>query len=346
MNHRFIVFALVWAFASLTLAQSPEHENGTANASEIPRCQVIPIAAHQVSFQIEGVEKFRWDFSDDYPRPFFYPFRGPSGEMLTRMGHPGAPDHDHHQSIWFANNRVNGFDFWANGKQTKIRQRQWYAYEDGQDEAIMGCRLDWIDPDGVSLMQQELIAAIVPMENNEYAMELQFTLTPTRPGATVELDKTNFAFLAIRVAKTISAQFGGGVITNSEGQVGEHDIFGKSARWVDYSGPVGVGEGESRISTVEGITCFDHPSNHHYPTPWHVRDDGWIGAAVNLNEGITLDAETSLTLRYLLHAHRDSYQHEKATSVHEVFALRPGFVLSKGTKPGFQYEIKRASPQP
>ncbi|MCP4885693.1 MAG: AAA domain-containing protein, partial [Planctomycetaceae bacterium] len=34
--------------------------------------------------------------------------------------------------------------------------------------------------------------------------------------------------------------FGGGKLTNSDGQQGESRIFGKPAQWVDYSGPVAV----------------------------------------------------------------------------------------------------------
>ena len=312
-----------------------------SDAGEVRRCEVIPVADHQVSFQIEGVEKFCWNFGESYPRPFFYPFRGPSGAMLTRMGHPGAPDHDHHQSIWFANNKVNGLDFWGNNKHTTIRQRQWFAYEDGDDEAIMACVLGWMDPDDNAIMQQELVAAIVPMDDSEHALEIQFTTSPTGSQTKVELEQTNFAFLPVRVAKTISAHFGDGGLSNSEGQLGEKDIFAKSARWMDYSGPVAVGEGPPRTSTIEGITFFDHPSNRNYPTPWHVRDDGWMGAAVNLEQGITLDKNTSLTLRYLLHAHRGAYDHDKATVVHQAFAERTGFVVSKGTKKNYQYEVKR-----
>ena len=75
-----------------------------------PRCQIVPLAAHQVSIQIDGEEKLRWNAGRDYPRPFFFPFNGPSGHSLTRMGHPGAPNHDHHQSVWFAHNKVLGIE--------------------------------------------------------------------------------------------------------------------------------------------------------------------------------------------------------------------------------------------
>ncbi len=36
------------------------------------------------------------------------------------MGHPGAPNHDHHRSIWFAHNKLLGIDFWSD----RTRQRE------------------------------------------------------------------------------------------------------------------------------------------------------------------------------------------------------------------------------
>ena len=78
-----------------------------------PRCQIVPLPDFQASFRIAGRERLRWHFNPHYPRPFFYPFIGPSGESLTRMGHPGAPNHDHHRSIWFAHAVAGGEDFWS-----------------------------------------------------------------------------------------------------------------------------------------------------------------------------------------------------------------------------------------
>ncbi len=67
------------------------------------------------SFQIDGHERLRWYFGTDYPRPFFHPLVGPSGSSLTRIGHPGAPNHDHHLSIWFAPPQGDRRRFLGNG---------------------------------------------------------------------------------------------------------------------------------------------------------------------------------------------------------------------------------------
>jgi len=312
-------------------------------AQSIPRCEVLPIDGHSVSFQIDGIERFKWNYSEQYPRPFFYPFCGPSGARLTRMGHPGAPDHEHHQSIWFAHHSVNDLNFWANDSGTTIRQKQWYVYQDGEEMAILAVALGWFSPQGTEIMQQDLVAAIISMDSDEFALEIQSTFRPAANLDSVVLGKTNFGFLAIRVAKSLSAHFGDGQLTNSEGQAGEKNGFGKTARWMDYSGSVAMGQGAARKEFREGITCFDHPDNSQTPSPWHIRDDGWMGAGYNLKAGTPISHDTSLTLRYLIHAHNGAYDQAKAEEVFKSFSQRAGFIIGKATRPHVRWEVNRKS---
>jgi hypothetical protein len=305
------------------------------------RCELVPLPVHQVSMQIDGVEKTRWYFGSEYPRPFFYPFNGPSGTSLTRMGHPGAENHDHHRSVWFAHHDVEGVDFWSDNTDARVRQKHWYAYRDGNDEAIMAVVMGWYDGSGKELMEQDVVAALLPVDNGQHALEIQIDMRPPRNVESVQLGKTNFGLLAVRVAKTLSVHFGGGTLSNSEGLRGEADIFGKRARWMDYSGPVVVGRAVNREAVLEGITYFDHPANPRYPTYWHVREDGWMGASFNMQEGLAITTDEPLTLRYLLVAHHGAYDHAKAEVLHEGFARRPGFRVSKSARPHRQYEVAR-----
>tara|TARA_R110002096_G_scaffold206192_10_gene392384 strand:- start:645 stop:1646 length:1002 start_codon:yes stop_codon:yes gene_type:complete len=315
---------------------------GTRVAAEpISTHELVPLPNHEVSFQIEGSEKLRWHFGKQYPRPFFYPFKGPSGASLTRMGHPGAQNHDHHRSIWFAHNDLNGVNFWSDSTTAKIRQKMWLSYHDGDEEAIMASLLGWFDGEGVEVMEQELVTSLRVVDEGEHALEIQITLRPAKEAKTVELGKTNFGFLAVRVAKSISEYFGEGLLTNSEGQIHEAEIFGNPARWMDYSGPVAIGTGSDRKTVVEGITYFDHPSNPRYPTKWHVRQDGWMGASFGMDEAFTISHESPLVLRYLLHAHQGAYDAEKAGRVASDFHDRPGFVVQKRTKRHGQFDVLR-----
>ncbi len=305
-------------------------------AYKFPRCQIIPLPDQQVSFQIDGVERTRWHFGPQYPRPFFYPLAGPSGGSLTRMGHPGAPNHDHHRSVWFAHAKVLGIDFWSDNTEARIRQHQWLAYEDGDDEAIMAAELRWYDGhDPQELLQQQLIAAVRPGPiDGETLLEIQTTFTPT--AESLEFQKTNFGFLAVRVAKNISEHFGGGQLTNSEGQLHEAAVFGQPARWMDYSGPVPIGG-------VEGITYIDHPNNPGHPAHWHVREDGWMGASPCLYDSIVTTRNQPLVLRYLLHVHDGAVNATALNQLADEFAKGPELEVVKATAKHRQHVARRVA---
>lgn len=333
------------ALASFTLAPLGAQESAGTNFTP-PRCELLPLPDRQVAFLHEGVEKTRWHFGEGSSVPFFYPFLGPSGVSLTRMGHPGAPDHDHHRSIWFAHAKVEGVNFWADQGGPRIRQKTWLAYEDGAEEARLAVRLAWLDTAGAELLEQELVAASLPGEGGEQFLELQITFRPGSGRQSVVLEKTNFGPLAVRVAKSISAIFGGGQLTNSEGQVGEPALFEKRAAWMDYSGPVVPGTGPERRPVREGITYFDHPANPRYPSYWHVRSDGWMGAAFCHAEDYAITAESPLVLRYLLHAHAGDLNPERAAATAAAFGQRPGFVVEKSRQSGRQFEVRRQAVAP
>jgi hypothetical protein len=251
------------------------------------------------------------------------------------MGHPGAPNHDHHRSIWFAHQNVDGNDFWSDTSAAKIRQQRWLAYEDGEDRATMAVELQWQDGGGAALLNQELIAAISADGEGGCFLELHSRFTPVAQQIT--LGKTNFGLLGVRVAKSVSAHFGGGQITSSEGGCGEPAIFGQFARWVDYSGLVPGNNG----AVTAGITYFDHPDNPHYPAHWHVRADGWMGASLCRLNNIVINGETPLTIRYLLHAHAGKLNMSFSASIAEAFENSSGYSVGESNQPHQQFVISR-----
>lgn len=306
----------------------------------LPRCQIVPLPDQQVSFVIDGRERCRWHAGPNAPRPFFFPFIGPSGESLTRMGHPGAPDHDHHRSIWFAHEKVLGINFWGDQTTARIRQLAWLAYEDGDDECRMAVKLGWFDGhDPKPLIEQELIAAMRPDVDGGAFLELQSTFVPL--SESLEFGKTNFGFLAVRVAKSISVHFGSGTLTSSEGTVGEPAIFGQPARWMDYSGQVAGGHGRNP-EIFAGITYFDHPSNTDFPNSWHVRSDGWMGCSPCLRGPLTTKKSEPLTLRFLLHAHAGSLMAERGHDLAKQFAELAPYEVVKSTAPHVRFQVRRA----
>jgi hypothetical protein len=298
----------------------------------LPRVEVTLVPNHEVVLEVAGRLQTAWHHGLDHPRPFFYPFNGPAGVSLTRMGHPGAPDHDHHASVWFAHADVDGVNFWGNSSGAVIRQKQWLAYQEGDEEGVMAVRLGWFAAGGEEMLEQEVVAALRPLADGEQELEIQCTLRPAAGKPQVVLGKTAFGLLAVRVAKSLSEHFGGGKLTSSDGVEGEPAIFGKPARWMDYSGPIGVGEGAARQMVTEGITFFDHSENPRHPTTWHVRADGWMGASFCREDSWTIPAEKPLRLRYLLHAHAGGYDAARAEARFAAFQARPPLAVQKAER--------------
>ncbi len=307
----------------------------------LPRCQIVPHAESQFAFVIDGVERLRWHAGPaDHPRPFFHPLMGPSGAALTRLGHPGAPDHDHHRGIWFAHHKVTGVDFWANNKPPRIRQLNWLLQHESDDAAIFGAELAWYDGhDPSELLRQQMFCGVSPgAQSGEVLVEIQTTLTPK--AETLELGQTNFGLLAVRVARQLSAFFGGGTITNSEGATGEPAIFGKPARWVDYSGPA-LPPGKREAAGDEGLTYFDHPTNPGHPAKWHVREDGWLGASLTRDASLVLERAKPLLLRYLIATHVGAYDQERAVKQFAAFEKMPAWELVKNPAKHTSWGVRR-----
>jgi len=281
----------------------------------IPRVQVIPLPYDQASFQCEGRELTRYHFGTGLVRPFWYPIVAPGGQTLTRMGHPHDPDsHRHHYSVWISHNKVNGVDFWSDGTGARIVCQRVLQYEDGDDEASMLSLNAWQDKQGKTQLLERRRTAVRPWATassapsgkgqpdagGEWLLIVDLQLEP--PGAEpVVLEQTPFGMIGVRMAKSIGVHDGGGRILNSAGQVNEAEVFRKPARWVDYSGAVAQGGAEV---VCAGITLMDHPSNPGHPTPFHVREDGWMGASLTLRGPLKILPGQPLRLRYGLWVHR------------------------------------------
>lgn len=280
------------AFALALVVASSLH----AEPKPVPRVQVIPEPHAQVSFQRDGVEIARYHYGADNSRPFIFPVIGPSGRSLTRMGHPHDPvTHSHHNSVWISHQFVNGVNFWEDrAGGPRIAHQRIDRLEDGNDAAFVEVQNHWLDKDGKLQMAERRRMTAQALEGGEWLLllDLQFEARD----AEVTLAPTAFGPLGVRMAKTIGVTDGGGTIRNSEGGVDEAGCFRQPARWVDYSGPI-------TPAVSEGITLMDHPTNPHHPVPFHVRNDGWMGAALTFPGELKIAPGQPLRLRYALYVH-------------------------------------------
>jgi hypothetical protein len=251
------------------------------------------------------------------------------------MGHPNAPDHDHHRGLWWGHHDVAGHNFWLEPAERpvmpRIRQTRWLHYQDGPDFAGLAVEIGWFDPQNVRILKQDLIIIVRPLPERELWLELQSWWSTDLDH--VAFGKTNFGFVGLRVCPSMSVTYGDGQLTSSENQRGESAILGRAARWVDYSGSV-------TEDAAEGVTWFDQPTNPGHPTSWHVRADGWFSPSFHLREGTTLARGDKLRLLYGLYVHRGRLIPGVAEARFAAFATESPWELVAGQKP-WRWNIRR-----
>ena len=305
---RTVVAMATWAFAFAAAGANAEEDAGsrTFAPEPVPASQVEPLPNDEATFTRLGSELTRFHFGKNLRRPFWFPLVGPEGKSLTRMGHPHDPvTHSHHNSLWISHASVEGINFWGDqGKDLgTIVTQQVSEYEDTDEFSAMRSVHHWINEStGEVLLVEYRRCEVRPMPGAEgrneadwmLVLDLEFTVPGGRKSTT--FDATGFGIIGVRMAKTIGVHDGGGRILNSEGQWNEVEMFRKPAKWVDYSGAV-------TESAMGGISLMDHPSNPNHPSPFHVRNDGWMGACLSLEEPIVVTAEKPVRLRYGLWVH-------------------------------------------
>jgi len=211
-----------------------------------------------------------------FAKPVLFPVIGPTGATMVRQwpvaeAAPGEEkDHPHHKGLWFTHGAVNGVDFWAEGPKAgriivvakpkiTITMEKTEITTDGDW---------WRSAEGKHVCTSSTTITCGLDGEDRY---IDYAITIKASEGDVTFGDTKEGMMAIRShpALNLKGKVATGHAVNSEGQK-DADIWGKHARWVDYSGTV---EGK-----VTGIACFDHPDNLRHPTTWHARDYGLIAA--------------------------------------------------------------------
>lgn len=207
-------------------------------------------------------------------RPFFFPVIGPVGENMTRFwpvkeGVEGEQkDHPHHRGLWYTHGKVNGLDFWSEGKGPKIVHQKFTKLESGAQSGVIESEDLWVKADGKPVCSDRRVHVF--RQNGDVRM-LDFQITLIASHGKLVLGDTKEGSMAIRVPETmrVKGPIAKGHILNSEG-IKDAATWGKRARWCLYYGPV---KGQPAA-----VAMIDHPQNPCYPTWWHVRDYGLFAA--------------------------------------------------------------------
>ncbi len=265
---------------------------------------------HEVRVLLDGGPFTTLHFGDEWDKPFLYPLRTASGLTVSR-GYPIEPrqgeerDHEWHRGIWYGHGEINGHDFWrelGRDRTGMIIPLSDPVLESGRGRGALEMRF------GFRTARGELIGSLVQrytisQPHDSIRVDAVLTFGADR-GQDLRFGDTEDGGFAMRLADDFR-QDRGAVLLNSEGFRDTENIWGKPARWVDYSGTV---DGKSA-----GVTILDHPSNVRHPSRWHAR--GYSLCSVNpfgshdftgeenANGTFVVPAGETLTLRYRVIIH-------------------------------------------
>jgi hypothetical protein len=294
-----LLYLFLTVFVGNAILSAQGVDTKASGAKPIPLHQVTPLANHQSSFSFEGQELTRMNYAPLDRRPFLFPVLTEHGVSLTRMGHPHDPwGHSHHNSIWITHSNVDGVDFWGDraqkGGRISLHEIPRDSYQDSDSMASMKFIAHWnADAANKTLLKETRTIAVKTLKGRSSWMLTIDSRFEVPDDSQTTLSPTAFGLAAVRMAKSIGVTDGGGRILNSLGQLNEKEVFRKPAKWCDYSGRI-----SNHANGMAGITLMNHPSNPSHPTPFHVRDDGWMGACLNLENPIVINNEFPLVVRY------------------------------------------------
>ncbi|HEX4948858.1 MAG TPA: PmoA family protein [Blastocatellia bacterium] len=276
-------------------------------------------APNKITVEIDGTPFTTFHYGNDWPKPFLHPLRTASGVIVTR-GFPletsagESNDHHWHRGLWFAHGDINGIDFWretsGNEAQDKklplpvgrIVSKGTPKITNGKKQGTIVAEFAFVTPDNKTLgtLREQFTFQRLGTNN---IIDVQATIFADR-GVPLKMGDTEEGLLGFRFADAFKEDRGA-TLLNSDGLKGTKNIWGKRARWVDYSTLINY--------QAVGVAILDHPSNPKHPTFWHARGYG-LNAANPFGEhdfyndksrdgSVTIPANGKLTFRYRVVIH-------------------------------------------
>ena len=308
-------------------------------------CCVATSARAQVSFkekpnkievEIDGRPFTTFYYGAEWPKPFLHPLREASGLVVTR-GFPletnagESNDHHWHRGLWFAHGDINGVDFWRETSGDPARDQKLPLpigrivskshpkAQSGKKKGFLIAEFDLVAPNKKVLGTLRLSFTFHRLAGHN-VVDVQAVIRADH-GMPLKMGDTEEGLLGFRFADAFK-QERGATLTNSEGLKGTENIWGKRARWVDYSTEL---QGR-RL----GVAIFDHPSNPKHPTFWHARGYG-LNAANPFGEhdfyndktrdgSVTIPDKGELTFRYRVLIHQGGLDSTKVEPLYAAFA--------------------------
>jgi hypothetical protein len=315
---------LIMVMAVLLLCASGAAAQGRVSFKE---------ANNKVEVEIDGRPLTTFHYEDNWLKPFLHAVRTPSGTIVTR-GYPvekiagESSDHIWHHGIWYGHGDINGVDFWREftgnpQEDAKFKLPIGRFVMKGKprlkasgDSGTLTVDLDLVRPDKTSLGTIREVFTF-RRQGADNLIDAEITISADR-GTALKLGDTEEGAFGLRFADEFKEDRGA-ILTNSDGLKGTSKIWGKQARWVDYSTTI---KGEQL-----GVSIFDHPQNPKHPSYWHAR--GYGLCAVNpfgehdfyndktRDGSVTMAAGRKLTFRYRVVVHAGTGE---AAKIEKLFA--------------------------
>jgi hypothetical protein len=164
--------------------------------------------ARTVEVQVGGEPFTTFNYSDDLPKPFFSPVRGPDGTVLSRAVGEQKVDHPHHKGLWVSVDEVNGVDFWAERGKIKTVSLKLLAAEGNPAKLEMVNQ--WLASDGQPVVTEKTVVSI--FANRVIAYDITFAAEQGH----VTFEDTKEGLFGFRMVNSMREQEGGRVV-NAEG---------------------------------------------------------------------------------------------------------------------------------
>lgn len=268
-------------------------------------------------------------------KPYLFALRSAEGTVVTRgfpMAEIPGEDHDepHQRAMYFAHGDVNGYDFWGEAAFPRWSRhsasmfgrtvfREFDEIRSGPDSGALQAEFDLVTSKGEKIAA-ETQAYSFRGDERVRIIDCDFTIHANH--GLLKIGDTKEGIFAIRLVKALEPPTGH--MVNSHGDIGEKEIWGRPADWVDYYGNVA---GES-----VGVVIFDHPANLRHPTYWHARQYGLLSAnPFGLKEFLhdrrqdgsyVIEAGGSLTLRYRVFIHHGDLREAGVAEAYQQYAGR------------------------
>lgn len=243
------------------------------------------------------------NFGDPDGKPYFHPLCLPDGTVATSLR---PVDHPWHLGLWFSWKYINGVNYWEYIKntqqcagQTKVTTVNITKNDDFSAKVAFTLAYHLPGQPPVLTEKRDLQIS-APDPDGAYLIDWISTFTAGEKDVT--LDRTplpaekdgaawgGYAGLSLRLCAAAKNW----TFTADGRRQGAKQLHGKTAQWIDCSGPSG------------GVTITDFQENPRHPSPWYCWQSGmqFFSPAFLYNNSYQLPSGKSVTLKYRIRVHQ------------------------------------------